>query len=835
MSAPESSAVIVVDTLVAEGRWAEAARTAREAGLHARACELYEKLWDFAAAAACARAAGDSEAELRNLLDAKADDEAVALGQRMVGEGSARGAVAARVFEARRRPGQAARVWEQLGERAAAARLYARAGAWVDAGRLRELLGEDSEAGRLYERAVTEAADVESVALAHLSLGRLHGRRGQHDLAARHLQEAAAHAPTRALALRHLPRELAALGLRDAAIAAVQRARAVDPSLPADIDAYLGDTRALPAPAAGGASGAPAAPAPEGRLIGGRYRLLRLLGAGGSGRVHAARDEQSGRDVAVKLFFAAQARGQEAYDRFVREARVCGALEHPNIVEVLDFREDLGFFAMELMTGGTLAERMTPRLAPAPLRRAALEVIAGLQAAHARGVVHRDIKPANVFFDARGVAKLGDFGVAHLLDLGQTQTGGLIGTLAYMAPEQITGAPLTFAADLYALGVTLYQALTGRLPLPGPDFVAQHLGETPPPASSVWPEAAPWDALLARLLDKDPEARAGSLADLAAALTAVDTGGARRVLVLGGAGATSSTPARTDDAPAPAAAAPAAPAPESLRSQTGVAAPRYAHEVPLGATPVSTLQRAVDEALTRSVVIERFAEPAPDAGTLRRLRALGAAQGPHLQRLLSYDREARAAVYEAPVGETLAARLSRGPLPARAVARLVTELARALGPLAASGDAHGAIGAERVLLDDEGATTLVVAGLGALPDPAPTPADDARAALALALAALGVATLADAAGLLEGAGVRLAALAVHDVASLAALARTFTDEATRAERVAAHVQSLARAAEASTQVEAARARALELARGHGLAEAEARALVYRGLPSSTTT
>ena len=115
----------------------------------------------------------------------------------------------------------------------------------------------------------------------------------------------------------------------------------------------------------------------------------------------------------------------------------------------------------------------------------ALDIIGGLEAAHHRGVVHRDVKPANIFFDARGTAKLGDFGVAHLVDLGQTQTGGLIGTLAYMSPEQITGAPISIAADLYALGVTLFEALTGRLPFLGPDFVAQHLGEAPPPASAV--------------------------------------------------------------------------------------------------------------------------------------------------------------------------------------------------------------------------------------------------------------------------------------------------------------------------------------------------------------
>src|SRR5690606_10669846 len=161
---------------------------------------------------------------------------------------------------------------------------------------------------------------------------------------------------------------------------------------------------------------------------------------------------------------------------------------------------DFGYLVMEYMIGGSLDRRIDRRLGPGPVRRLAADLLSGLERAHRRGVIHRDIKPANVFFDARGSAKRGDFGVAHLLDLGQTQTGGLIGTLAYMAPEQITGAPLTIAADLYALGVTLYEALVGRLPLLGPDFVAQHLGEIPPLASSVAAQgiaiAPGWDAIL---------------------------------------------------------------------------------------------------------------------------------------------------------------------------------------------------------------------------------------------------------------------------------------------------------------------------------------------------
>src|SRR4029079_16069415 len=119
------------------------------------------------------------------------------------------------------------------------------------------------------------------------------------------------------------------------------------------------------------------------------------------------------------------------------------------------------------------------------VRGVLLGVLDGLEAAHARGVIHRDVKPHNIFFSMSGEAQLGDFGVAHLQELGATQTAGFIGTLAYMSPEQISGAPLHFSTDLYALGVTAFQPLPARLPFRGPDFVAQHLGETAPRPSSL--------------------------------------------------------------------------------------------------------------------------------------------------------------------------------------------------------------------------------------------------------------------------------------------------------------------------------------------------------------
>jgi serine/threonine-protein kinase len=641
------------------------ARAAEARGELAQAKQLYERIWDFRAAASCAARLGDRPEQLRLLLVAQSTAEAAALAVAL-GPDRSELARAASVLEQRRLWTLAAGLRERADELARAAELYERAQAFADQGRVLELLGRLRDAGRAYERTLLADPPSQDAPAAALGLGRILVGFGEHAQAIPHLQ-AAARAPAHAeAALGLLVPALAGLGLTHAAERALARLRTLAPAT-AELPAFLREaTRSAPAPAG-----------PE--CIAGRYRVQRLLAAGGVGRVYLAEDLLRAEAVAVKLLVPPRdhdaGRALEAYQRFLRETRIQRALAHPNVVAVREVDESLGLLVMEYLPGGTLLDRLAEGcpLPPAEVRRIALAVLSALEAAHAHGVVHRDLKPANILFDATLAVKLGDFGIAHLADAGQTQTGGLIGTLAYMSPEQVTGAPITFAADLYALGITCYHMLTGRLPFRGPDLVAQHLGE-PLPESGLGPA---WDAVLARLCEKAPAGRYGSVGEARAAVAALPV---------------------ADAAARPQAATPIA--------ESAPPAERYLESVQIGASPGYALFAALDQKLNRQVIVERRSQPlAPD---LLRLRALARAGGPGLQRLLRIDEAARLLVYEEPIGDALAP----GELDRPSALRFAAELAAALAPLHAEGRAHGAIDPLHVRRH-AGAPFVLIAGLPA--------------------------------------------------------------------------------------------------------------------------
>ncbi|MBX3467845.1 MAG: protein kinase [Planctomycetes bacterium] len=259
-----------------------------------------------------------------------------------------------------------------------------------------------------------------------------------------------------------------------------------------------------------------AAPAPA--RVRDEFERLAELGRGGFGAVFAARHRASGRLVAIKAL--AQRLDASAAARFAREARV--RVDSPHVVQVLDVRVEEGqvYLVMELVQGRSLeaALKAGPLPLPAALK-AGEELALALSAAHRAGVVHRDVKPANVLLDAAGTVKLADFGVAKVAgETTLTASGTGMGTLTYVAPEQATDAKhVSPAADLYALGATLYHAIAGRPPFaPGPDLVRQLFEEDPPALHRVRPECpADVAALVHRLLEKEPDDRPRDAAQVA--------------------------------------------------------------------------------------------------------------------------------------------------------------------------------------------------------------------------------------------------------------------------------------------------------------------------------
>ena len=266
----------------------------------------------------------------------------------------------------------------------------------------------------------------------------------------------------------------------------------------------------------------------------GPYDIAAQIGAGGMGEVYRARDMRLGRDVAIKMLPARLVDNERARERFRREARAVGALNHPHVCTLFDAGEFEGqpYLVMELLEGATLLSRIAGKpLPPAQVIAWAVQLADALDAAHAAGIVHRDLKPANIFITARGDAKILDFGIAKLLDLGApedattlaalTSLGTAIGTAAYMSPEQVRSDDLDGRADLFTLGVVLYEAVTGRHPFGGATatVVASILGRTPDPPSRLNP-AVPeaLDRILQRLLEKDRELRYQQAADLRADL-----------------------------------------------------------------------------------------------------------------------------------------------------------------------------------------------------------------------------------------------------------------------------------------------------------------------------
>jgi eukaryotic-like serine/threonine-protein kinase len=263
-----------------------------------------------------------------------------------------------------------------------------------------------------------------------------------------------------------------------------------------------------------------------GTIVDERYRIVARLGSGGMADVYLAEDSLLGRRVALKLLHHRFAEDQEFVERFRREASSAAGLSHPNVVAVFDRGEWNGtyYIAMEYLPGRSLKAvvREHGALSPNDAIDIVIQILLATRFAHKRGIIHRDIKPHNVILDEEGRAKVTDFGIARAGASDMTMTGSILGTAQYLSPEQAQGHAVSETSDLYAVGVVLYELLTGAVPFEGDSAVSIALKQVsvePVPPSRINPEVSPpLDAVVMRSLAKEPTARFATADDFIAAL-----------------------------------------------------------------------------------------------------------------------------------------------------------------------------------------------------------------------------------------------------------------------------------------------------------------------------
>lgn len=261
-----------------------------------------------------------------------------------------------------------------------------------------------------------------------------------------------------------------------------------------------------------------------GKMLDNRYELVEFIGKGGMALVYRALDHRTGHDVAVKILRPEFNQDQEFLSRFDREATTASKMSHHNIVNLLDVgvEGDIHFLVMEYVRGRTLKEviRQKGALPPAVAAQIGIRILSAMQHAHKNGIIHRDIKPQNILVHADGHIKVGDFGIARVAGSNTISTDdSVMGSVHYFSPEQAKGESVTFASDLYSVGVVLYEMLTGQPPFDGETPVAialQHISGTPRPMSEMNPAVPPaMERVVAKAMEKRPEKRYQSALEMA--------------------------------------------------------------------------------------------------------------------------------------------------------------------------------------------------------------------------------------------------------------------------------------------------------------------------------
>ncbi len=267
-------------------------------------------------------------------------------------------------------------------------------------------------------------------------------------------------------------------------------------------------------------------------LIDSRYRVISRIGSGGMADVYLSEDRLLGRQVAVKILHPRFAEDQEFVERFRREAQSAAGLSHPNVVAIFDRGEWNGtyYIAMEYLSGRSLKRivREHGALEPQTAIDITIQILHAARFAHRRGIIHRDLKPHNVILDEEGRAKVTDFGIARAGASDMTLTGSIMGTAQYLSPEQAQGQPVSASSDLYAIGIVLYELLTGHIPFDGETAVSialKQVSAVPPAPSAINPAVPPaLDAAVLRALAKDPAQRYRDADEFIAALEEVRGG-----------------------------------------------------------------------------------------------------------------------------------------------------------------------------------------------------------------------------------------------------------------------------------------------------------------------
>jgi len=458
-----------------------------------------------------------------------------------------------------------------------------------------------------------------------------------------------------------------------------------------------------------------------------RYKVLERLGGGGAGVVYKAEDLKLERTVALKFLSSYRSGNEADQRRFLREARASSILDHPNICTVYEIDEtDDGrlFIAMSFCEGETLKRKI--ERGPLPLAEAlrlAAQIADGLAAAHAKGIVHRDVKPANVIVTPDGRVKIVDFGIAKLADQSRlTREGTAVGTAAYMAPEQIRGDAIDVQVDVWALGVVLYEMVTGLPPFAAEtdhDRIRRILQQEPEPLPAVRPGVPPeLERIVARALAKSPADRYGRIEEMRADLLAA--------AALGSSGPMELLDPTLREIPSTSASTPVSSASPLAAEATGSLVGRtLAHYRILelaGGGGMGVVYKAEDLRLSRTVALkflppELTRDPESKVRFLQEARSASGLDHPNICTIHEVGETQDGQLYLAmPLydGETLRKRIERGPLDIDDAIDIAQQIARGLSKAHRGGIVHRDIKPANLMITSDGVVKILDFGLAKL-------------------------------------------------------------------------------------------------------------------------